>query len=48
MNILTGTITMTPHKIRIDGNKLDFVNNVEDLQYVFDLIDAQLEKLGLL
>lgn len=35
-------------KIRIDGNKLDFVNNVEDLQYVFDLIDAQLEKLGLL
>ena len=35
-------------KIRIDGNKLDFVNNVEDLQYVFDLIDAQLAKLGLL
>lgn len=34
-------------KIRIDGDKLDFVNNVEDLQHVFDMVDRELEKLRL-
>lgn len=35
-------------KIRIDGDKLDFVNNVEDLQHVFDMVDSELEKLRLI
>ncbi|MGT2960114.1 deoxynucleoside kinase [Streptococcus caballi] len=35
-------------KIRIDGDKLDFVNNVEDLQHVFDMVDRELEKLRLI
>ena len=34
-------------KIRIDGDKLDYVNNVEDLQHVFDMVDRELEKLRL-
>ncbi|HHL0481845.1 TPA: deoxynucleoside kinase, partial [Streptococcus agalactiae] len=35
-------------KIRIDGNKLDFVKNPEDLQHVLDTIDSELQKLDLL
>ncbi len=35
-------------KIRIDGNKLDFVKNPDDLQTVFDLVDSELKKLDLL
>lgn len=35
-------------KIRIDGDKLDFVNNVEDLQHVFYMVDRELEKLRLI
>lgn len=35
-------------KIRIDGNQLDFVENPEHLQIVFDMVDAELSKLGLL
>lgn len=35
-------------KIRIDGNKLDFVNNPDDLQTIFDMVDAELKALDLL
>lgn len=35
-------------KIRIDGNQLDFVSNVDDLQTVFNMIDSELLRLGLL
>ncbi|WP_307976568.1 deoxynucleoside kinase [uncultured Streptococcus sp.] len=35
-------------KIRIDGDKLDFVKNTDDLQAVFDMIDSELKKLDLL
>lgn len=35
-------------KIRIDGDKLDFVKNPEDLQTVFDMVDQELKKLNLL
>lgn len=35
-------------KIRIDGNKLDFVKNSDDLQTVFDMVDCELKKLDLL
>lgn len=35
-------------KIRIDGNKLDFVNNPDDLQTIFDMVDAELKTLDLL
>lgn len=35
-------------KIRIDGDKLDFVENPEDLQAVLAMVDAELQKLGLL
>lgn len=31
-------------KIKIDGNKLDFVNNEDDLQTVFDMVDLALLK----
>ncbi|OZV23127.1 deoxynucleoside kinase [Streptococcus sobrinus] len=35
-------------KIRVDGNKLDFVKNSDDLQTVFDMVDCELKKLDLL
>lgn len=35
-------------KICIDGDKLDFVKNTDDLQAVFDMIDSELKKLDLL
>lgn len=35
-------------KIRIDGDKLDFIKNTDDLQAVFDMIDSELKKLDLL
>ena len=35
-------------KIRVDGNKLDFVKNSDDLQTVFDMVDRELKKLDLL
>lgn len=35
-------------KIKIDGDQLDFVKNPDDLQTVFDMVDAELKKLDLL
>ncbi|GBG97059.1 deoxyadenosine kinase [Lactococcus termiticola] len=35
-------------KLRIDGDKIDFVNNQQDLAYVLNQIDEKLKKLDLL
>jgi deoxyadenosine/deoxycytidine kinase len=35
-------------KIKINGDEIDFVNKTEDLQKVFQIVDLELEKLGLM